>query len=129
MPLDYLFERLVIVQVLDLLNRLNRINDIDLIEQLGVYVGQKLLFLIHVDFLELLNDTLPERFLNLATSYLGGCVVDVNDFLCLFILNYHAFLQIIEKLIVTDAQNLSFDVIHTDLDEAHAHKPDPGTYH
>ena len=40
MPLDYLFERLVIFQVLDLLNRLNRINNIDLIEQLGVYVGQ-----------------------------------------------------------------------------------------
>ena len=131
MSFDHLLERLVVTQILYLLNCLDRIYDINLVKKFCIDMGEQFALLVYivVDSLKLVNHALANGLLHLVATDLRGCVVNVDDFASLLVLNDHTFLQIVEKLIVSDAQNFRLYIVDPDLDEAHAHEPHPRANH
>ena len=124
-------ERLVVVKGLNLLKCLDRVNDTCLIEKFCVQLREELLFLVDFDICKLVNQAITIFImiviLLLGDAYFFRSLVNENDLKCVFLLNDHTLLKLVEQLFVPRPQYLGFDIDESELRYTEVRSPNTHT--
>ena len=119
------------VKRFDFFNCFDRVDNIAFSKKFFIDVSENSLSLIDFHLDQLLDFALTKimfAIFDFVSNFLRG-LIDINYFVRFLALYDHAFFKIVEQLFVTDAKNLSLDVIHANLRDTKMHQPAKDSQH